>query len=64
MPSDTLLSTSQLAAYLQVPEKTVANWRYRGGGPPAVKVGRHIRYRSVDVDGWLETLAEKFGVSA
>lgn len=44
------------AAYLgDIPEATLTAWRYRGIGPKYSKVGRHIRYRKVDVDRWLET---------
>jgi excisionase family DNA binding protein len=65
MPNDTdlllnpqVLTTQQLAAYLQLPPKTVTNWRYQGGGPPSVKLGRHVRYRWVDIQDWLESLAD------
>ncbi len=52
--SDQLLTTSQVAAYLQVPVATLHQWRYRGEGPKAAKVGRHLRWRKADVDAWLE----------
>jgi excisionase family DNA binding protein len=48
-----LLSTQNLAAYLQVPVKTVYRWRSCGEGPPGIRVGRHIRYRVEDVEAWL-----------
>jgi excisionase family DNA binding protein len=48
------LSWDELAELLQVPEKTVYSWRYRGEGPRGVIVGRHLRYRPQDVDAWLE----------
>lgn len=49
-----LLSTKQLAAFLGVPVKTIYQWRYRGVGPPAYRVGRHLRFRWKDVGAWLE----------
>jgi excisionase family DNA binding protein len=42
-----------LADELEVPEATLAQWRYKGTGPAYVKVGRHVRYRREDVDTWL-----------
>jgi excisionase family DNA binding protein len=49
-----LLSAEELAAYLRVPVSTLYVWRTRGNGPQALKVGRHLRYRSDDVEDWLE----------
>src|SRR4051812_13003699 len=42
----------ELAARLKIPLKTLYAWRYRGEGPPALKVGRHLRYRARDVERW------------
>ena len=50
---DRLLTTDDLAAMLRLPKRTVEDWRQRGGGPPTVKLGRHIRYRPADVEEWL-----------
>ena len=48
-----LLSTQQLANYLEVPLATIYAWRHRGEGPPGFRVGRHIRYRRTDVELWI-----------
>ena len=48
-----LLSTTDVAEYLGVPVKTLYAWRYRREGPPAARVGRHVRYRRSDVEGWV-----------
>ena len=49
-----LLSVTELADYLAVPVATLYAWRYRGEGPPAMRVGRYLRYRWSDVQRWLE----------
>jgi len=49
-----LLSVTELADYLAVPVATLYAWRYRGEGPPALRVGRYLRYRWSDVQRWLE----------
>ena len=49
-----LLSVTELAEYLAVPVATLYAWRYRGEGPPALRVGRYLRYRWSDVQRWLE----------
>lgn len=54
-----LLSIDELASMLQVPKKTVHQWRYVGHGPPALKVGRHLRFRPSDVERWLEERADR-----
>jgi excisionase family DNA binding protein len=52
-----LATPIEVAAYLQVPVKTLYAWRYEGKGPRAHRVGRHLRYRWEDVDAWLESAA-------
>lgn len=44
----------EVADYLRVPIKTLAQWAYWGIGPPYRRVGRHTRYCWADVDRWLE----------
>lgn len=48
-----MLSPLALAGLLGVPVQTVYAWRSRGGGPPAHRVGRHLRYSLSDVEAWL-----------
>ena len=43
----------ELSELLGVPVGTLANWRSARTGPPFVKVGRHVRYRTGDVDEWI-----------
>lgn len=50
---DRLLSAEDLASFLDVPIKTLYAWRYRGEGPIGFRVGRHIRYRWMDVERWI-----------
>lgn len=52
-PGDRLVSPAELARFLGVPVATIYQYRYRGEGPPGFKVGRHVRYRWADVEGWL-----------
>jgi transcriptional regulator with XRE-family HTH domain len=42
---DRLLTTEELAEYLQVPVATTYQWRYRHEGPPGCRVGKYVRYR-------------------
>ncbi|OBC05898.1 hypothetical protein A5788_04595 [Gordonia sp. 852002-50816_SCH5313054-c] len=48
-----VMTTGEVAAYLRVPVATLYRWRSTGSGPPAYSVGRHLRFRRVDVDAWL-----------
>lgn len=51
---DPLWKPSDFAAYIDRPEKTLAEWRYRGIGPKYIKVQNgYIRYRRSDVEAWL-----------
>jgi excisionase family DNA binding protein len=49
-----VLTGAQAADYLQVPQETMRQWRYKGTGPTYAKVGRHVRYRRAALDRWLE----------
>ena len=52
--STRLLSTDDVARLLVIPVATLYTWRYKGTGPKAYRVGKHLRYRLVDVLTWLE----------
>lgn len=47
------LSPTMLAEMLDVSLHTVYSWRRTGGGPTAHRIGRHLRFRSDDVERWL-----------
>ncbi len=51
---DRLLTVGELAEYLGVPVATIYAWRYRREGPPGFRVGKHLRYRSRDVETWID----------
>ncbi|NML50777.1 helix-turn-helix domain-containing protein [Streptomyces sp. R302] len=53
MPESALLSTEELAEFLGISAGTLYNWKYQGKGPKAVKVGALTRYRTRDVEDWL-----------
>jgi hypothetical protein len=48
-----LATPKQVAAYLQKPEKTLTEWRYRGIGPAYHRSGRDVRYDWADVFAWV-----------
>jgi excisionase family DNA binding protein len=51
--AEALLSTQELADYFDVPLKTIYAWRHQGRGPRGFRVGRHLRFRWSDVQGWV-----------
>ena len=57
--ASSLVTTQQLASYLQIPVGSIHRWRYRGTGPRAIRVGRHLRFRREDVDAWLDEQASR-----
>lgn len=48
-----ILTTEQAAKRLGFEPGTLDQWRWRGCGPPFVKFGRWVRYRSDDLDDWV-----------
>lgn len=53
MRTDDFLTTEQVAEILGVRPNTLEIWRSHGGGPPFVKIGRLVRYRSGDLEAWI-----------
>jgi excisionase family DNA binding protein len=52
---DRLMSAEEVAEYLGVPLSTIYNWRLRGTGPRAARIGKHLRFRHPDVVEYVET---------
>jgi Helix-turn-helix domain len=51
--ADRLWTVHDVSAFLGVPVGTLYQWRYLRVGPPAYRVGRHIRYDPAVVRTWL-----------
>lgn len=50
----TLLTPEEVATLLGLQPETLANWRWRGTGPPYANLGgRRVRYRLEDVERWI-----------
>jgi excisionase family DNA binding protein len=49
---DRLWTIHDVSAYLAVPVGTLYQWRHRGEGPPAIRLGRHLRYDPDSVHHW------------
>ncbi|MCA2219377.1 helix-turn-helix domain-containing protein [Jidongwangia harbinensis] len=47
-----LWEIEDVSRYLNVPVQTLYAWRKRHYGPPAGRVGRHLRYDPVIVRAW------------
>ncbi|TCO37625.1 excisionase family DNA binding protein [Kribbella antiqua] len=55
---DPLWDIDQVSAYLNIPKATLYRWRTIGYGPPARRIGRHLRYRRSDVIDWFAGLQD------
>ncbi len=53
--ADVWQTRKQAAAYLKLGESTLAKLFLSGDGPPAVKIGRSVRYSITDLDNWMAT---------
>ncbi|WP_029260306.1 helix-turn-helix transcriptional regulator [Microbacterium sp. Cr-K29] len=49
-----LLTIDELAAYLDVPRRTLDGWRARKVGPPFVKFGKSVRYPEHALLRWMD----------
>lgn len=48
------MTTEELSAMLRIPKSSIYDWRKRHEGPPAYRIGRHLRWRRDDVVAWLQ----------
>jgi predicted DNA-binding transcriptional regulator AlpA len=53
-----LWGIDDLSAFLGVPVDTIRAWRKRKYGPPARKLGKHLRWDPVEVREWFRMLSE------
>lgn len=53
-PKRVLLTEAQAGKLLQMSPRTLQGWRFRGGGPKYVQMGRQVRYRLSDLDEFVE----------
>ncbi|TCO59440.1 helix-turn-helix domain-containing protein [Actinocrispum wychmicini] len=51
-----LWTPAELAAFLQISEATLRDWRHKGTGPTYKRMGKHVRYDPGDVITWLEEI--------
>ena len=52
---DNLWSIREVSLYLGVPVPTLYQWRSRGYGPPARRLGKHLRYLPEQVREWVRS---------
>jgi excisionase family DNA binding protein len=51
---DPLLTIEEVSVWLGIPRGTLYQWRTRKQGPRAIKVGGALRYRSTEVESYLD----------
>jgi len=51
---EALLDRKQAAALLGIKPDTLAQWTWLGKGPKSVKVGGRVKYRTADIEVWLD----------
>lgn len=51
---ENMIETEALAERLGISPHTLIQWRFKGIGPPYVKLGKLVRYHVASVDKWIE----------
>lgn len=54
---DRCLSERSVSALLDVSVAALRKWRRTGGGPPYLRIGKLVRYRLSDLQGFIEGCA-------
>jgi DNA-binding transcriptional MerR regulator len=57
-PVEKLWSIQDVSDYLQIPVKTLYQWRCQGLGPKGRRVGRYVRYDPKVVRDWFNSARE------
>lgn len=52
LEDDRLWTIKDVSAYLGVPVRSIYQWRVRHEGPPALRLGRHLRWTPQSVREW------------
>jgi hypothetical protein len=52
---ETLLTSIQAAAVLQVKPNTLAKWRVIGEGPAFIRIGRAVRYSAREIARFIDS---------
>jgi hypothetical protein len=47
------INQKQAAEHMGLPERSLENFRLRGGGPPYFKIGARVVYDTAELDSWL-----------
>lgn len=55
MAPEDILTPTEVADLVRTTTTWLAQARYRGDGPPFIKLGRQVRYRRQDILFWLES---------
>lgn len=48
-----LLPPEEVADLLNIPVDLLYHWRYQRTGPPAIRVGKYLRYDPSELERWL-----------
>lgn len=59
-----MLTRRQVSETYAIPEGTLRNAAWRGGGPRFLKMGRAVRYLREDVERWINDLPSVEAVGA
>jgi predicted DNA-binding transcriptional regulator AlpA len=54
--TERMWTPDDVSAYLQVPVQTLYQWRRKGFGPKARRVGKHLRWDPATVRSWFAAL--------
>lgn len=57
-PIAPLMKPEEVSELLGIPKQTLYKWRHHNEGPKAIRIGKHLRYRTSDIDAWLTERAE------
>jgi len=54
-PPPQLLTETQTAELLGISKRTLQTWRVRDGSIPFIRIGRCVRYRTEDLNSWIDS---------
>ena len=55
MIDDRMLAPEEVSQILSMDVRTLRSWRQAGTGPPAVRMGKYVRYPASELQAWMDS---------
>lgn len=51
--NERMLAPEEVSDLLSIEQRTLRSWRQAGTGPPAIRMGKYVRYPAAELEKWI-----------